>query len=318
MTIGGSKDESLEKGLSRRLESGMKLIAGLPEIMPEQAGGRVRLIYEDIQATLRVPFVNFIFRVLANYPDFITTAWTNFAPFLRTLALERAADRLRSSALLEPVPNSADVHWSAVGELERIRPFTDTIHYVLPKLLLVATAFDEGLRERDAPRGNMEIPAAGIPYGVAAGATRISMVDPAAMEGELPSLFRDIKEKHQHPGVASYYRSLGHWPKFLEAVWTRVEPLVGSPAYKERKEALVESATRIISDLPWPSLLWVRAFNTLNLSWDDTEEVGAVLSVFRLRLIPDLLLDVSVIKAMLDGPGVARASPFSAAAKPVA
>jgi hypothetical protein len=43
----------------------------------------------------------------------------------------------------------------------------------------------------------------------------------------------------------------------------------------------------------------------------DTEEIRAICALFRFRLIPDLLIDVSLIKAMLDGPEAARVSRFS-------
>ncbi|WP_168210488.1 hypothetical protein [Persicimonas caeni] len=48
---------------------GMALLGELPEVQAEDAPGRVAEIYDDIRATLRVPFVNFIFRALANFPD---------------------------------------------------------------------------------------------------------------------------------------------------------------------------------------------------------------------------------------------------------
>src|SRR5918995_1680314 len=127
------------------LELGMELVSRLPEIMPDQADDRIRPIYEDVKNTFRVPVVNFFFRVLANYPSHLISAWNNFSPCLRTIKLERAADQLRSAALLEPAPNSSGLAWPPAADLSRIRSFTDTIHYLLPKLLLVATAFHEGL-----------------------------------------------------------------------------------------------------------------------------------------------------------------------------
>lgn len=43
------------------------------------------------------------------------------------------------------------------------------------------------------------------------------------------------------------------------------------------------------------------------------EEIHTILALFRFKLIPDLLLDVALIEAMLDGPEAARRSRFSAA-----
>ena len=45
------------------------MIPALGEVVFEEADEGVRQVYESVQARLRVPFVNFIFRVLANYPE---------------------------------------------------------------------------------------------------------------------------------------------------------------------------------------------------------------------------------------------------------
>jgi hypothetical protein len=102
---------------------------------------------------------------------------------LLTTRFEEAADALRARALVEPFPDAADVDWAALGDLDRIRGFTDTIHYVLPKLLLVASAFDEGLGgESDAADGSPEV---GIQPGVAEGTTSLQMVTTEETTGRL-------------------------------------------------------------------------------------------------------------------------------------
>jgi hypothetical protein len=287
----------------------MELVSRLPEIMPAQADDRIRLIYDDIKNTFRVPIVNFFFRVLANYPPYAVSAWNGFSPYLRTVKLEQAADDLRSAALLQPVPNSAGLQLPNVADVSRIRAFTDTIHYLLPKLLLVATAFHEGFTmnlqttDADAAACVQE-----IPPGVAQGTVTIPMVNPAETEGTLRWTFEDIKEQHGHPGVATYYRSLGHWPVFLLGLWERVKLLVASPKYEQRREILLGQALRALEDC-CPS--WKNFSINGSLSSRELEEIRAICAVFRYRLIPDVLLDVSLIRAMLDGPEVARSSRFS-------
>src|SRR5947209_14248478 len=70
----------VEATRSGDLDRGMDLLARLPEVMPEEAGPYVRLIYEDIRNTLRVPFVNTIFRVLANYPTYCRSSGASSVP----------------------------------------------------------------------------------------------------------------------------------------------------------------------------------------------------------------------------------------------
>lgn len=120
--------------------------------------------------------------------------------------------------MLEPAPSSRR-EWSEVEDLDRLRAFNATIHYVLPKLLLVTTAFEMSAFKGPAQNGS---PARGggageIPLGVADGTTRAEMVGPDKAAGVVATLFARIKERHDHPLVSSYYRALGNWPDFLEA-----------------------------------------------------------------------------------------------------
>lgn len=280
---------------------GMELAVERPEVMPDDADERIRPVYEDIQRTLRVPFVNLIFRTLANDPDYLVPAWNQLAPVLRTRAFETLADRLRAAALLEPIPDTADVQWGELGELDRVRAFNDSIHYVLPKLLLIATVWD------DEAFGGGEGDRSEIPLGVAEGTAKVQMVSPSDATGRIRDLFQRETERHGHPLVSSYYRGLANWPDLLEAVWSRIEPIVESAAYRERRDALVRQAGTAIRSLPISGRIEGAA---------RTDEVSALLAAFRRNFIPGMLIDAVLIKAMLDGPDAAKTSRFSAAAPP--
>jgi hypothetical protein len=295
------------------IERGLALVPHLPEIMPDEAGGQLGRLYDDTRQTLRIPFVNFIFRVLANYQDYLLPEWDRLQPWAGTLRFEVAADALRSAALLNPAPVLAGADWPALGDLDRIRPFTDSIHYALPKLLLLVTAIDEGLDEQPRQGGltlAMNFGRDGaLPRGVASGSLAIPMVSPEDADPALLEVFDRIKRRHGHPGVATYYRSLGHWPAFLQATWERIEPLVGSPAYEAQRQILIEQALTASSTLPVRHRLVVPGSETRGLH----DDLRAVLAIFRFRVIPDLLLDVTLVRAMVDGPGTAGHSRFSAA-----
>ena len=288
---------------------GMQLAARLPDIMPGQASKRIEAIYEEIQETLRVPIVNLIFRSLANYPDYLEGAWQRLRPALGTRSFERAADRLRAEALLEPVPDASGVRWEETGEIDRIRAFNDTIHYVLPKLLLIATALHETEFE-PAPDGSAAEPLADpsrIPAGAAEGTTKVEMVESEKADERVRTLFESVRERHQHPLVSSYYRGLGNWPDFLDAAWERVRPLVGSDAYEARKGMLIDFARGAVRNLP------IAGTAATELHEAQRDEVRALLAAFRSKFIPEMLLDVALIKALIDGPASARASRFSVA-----
>ncbi len=296
--------EQLGRNRAEDVERGLDLIPRLGEVMPDEADEEINDIYEGVKVHLRVPFVNFIFRVLANYPPYLSFAWRKIEPHLLTPRFEEQADTLRARALVEPVPEGAD--WASLGDLGQIRGFTDSIHYVLPKLLLVVSAFDEGLGGERGDRDSQ--PEAGVQPGVAEGTTSLQMVTPGEATGRVEEIFQEIRERHGHPDAASYYRGIARWPEFLDAAWERVSPLIGTDSYEERKRELLEETRSTVLKLPLPAR--DEAVDR-GLEEEQIEEIRAILAVFRFRVISDTFLDVSLIKAMLDGPEAARSSRFS-------
>lgn len=296
--------EHFGRNRAEDVERGLYLIQQLGEVMPDEADEEINGIYEGVKTHLRVPFVNFVFRVLANYPPYLSFAWTKIEPHLLTPRFEEQADALRARALVEPVPEGAD--WSSLGDLGQIRGFTDTIHYVLPKLLLVVSAFDEGLGGERGDRDSQ--PEASVRSGVAEGTTSLQMVMSGEATGRTAEIFQEIRECHGHPDAASYYRGIAQWPEFLDAAWEMIRPLIDTPPYEERKSALLEEARSAVLELPLPCR--DEAIER-GLEEEQIEEVRAILAVFRFRVISDMFLDVSLIKAMLDGPEAVRSSRFS-------
>lgn len=296
--------------LKEEIERGMQLAASKPDIMPDQASKQISHLYEDIQRTLRVPLVNLIFRTLANYPDYFTYLWKELSPSFRLKAFEKEADALRGKAFIDQVQDSSGVDWESLAGTDRLRAFNDTIYYVLPKLLLVTTAFYEaGFGNKLAEEGisSKEQDSSEIPLGVAEGTGKVQMVDPEKASAQVRELFSSIKEKHGHPLVSSYYRGIANWPDFLEEAWSRIQPLVGSPAYEERKQELIRQALSGIRNLPKPEM------EKPAMDAEQSNEIRSILTAFQHKFIPEMLLDVALIKALLDGPEATTSSRFSAA-----
>jgi hypothetical protein len=203
---------------------------------------------------------------------------------------------------LEPLPPALELDVDSLAEAARLRAFNDTIHYVLPKLLLVASALAEGSAR--VP-GRSADPGAGgpnLPPGIAEGTAKVEMVAPEEAGERLGELFDSIKQRHGHPLVSSYFRGLGNWPDFLGAAWDRLSPYVGSADYEARKRALTDEATGYAHR--WPTV-------SAQVSEADLEQIGAIVSAFRLKFIPEMLLDATLIKALVDGREQALSSRFS-------
>lgn len=289
------------------IEEGMQLVAHLPDIMPQQASAQIKPIYHDIQQVLRVPFVNLIFRTLANYSDYLESSWREIRPLARSQAFERYADELRHHASLAPAPEQSDIAERQLADMEQLRAFNDTIHYVLPKLLLIVTALAKisptpGKRKTASLDKNMDI--SPLPQGVAKGAEKVEMIDPEAADDRIKRLFSDIKQRHGHPLISSYYRGLANWPDVLESVWSKIAPYVGSPDYECRREALVSDAENHLRNCPPLSI---------KVNPAQAADIAIILCAFRKKFIPEMLLDAALIKSVVDGSEKAGISRFSVA-----
>ena len=66
----------------------------LPEVAEADAAGEVAAVYEEIRATLGIPFVGLIYRNLAVEPGRLASAWGQLQPFFADPATWRVAARL--------------------------------------------------------------------------------------------------------------------------------------------------------------------------------------------------------------------------------
>lgn len=289
-----------------KIEQGMQLAAHLPDIMPQQADARMKPIYDDIQQCLRVPFVNLIFRTLANYPDYLEPAWKEIRPLVSSHAFEKFSDELRVHALLPHPPEPSGTQAKEQPDMERLRTFNDTIHYVLPKLLLVATALAKNAPERrDAkPASTAGMDLSPLPSGITEGTGKVEMVSPEKANERMQRLFEEIKQRHGHPLVSSYFRGLANWPDTLESIWRTIEPYIGSDEYEARKQSLIGMAEQHLRE--WPPLL-------VKIDPAHAADIAAILSAFQRKFIPEMLLDAVLIKGAIDGIQGAGTSRFSAA-----
>jgi hypothetical protein len=289
-----------------KVENGMRIVARLPDIMPQQADARMKPIYEDIQQVLRVPFVNLIFRTLANYPEYLEPAWHELRPLASSREFETFADELRSRALLPHSPDPSSAPANEPPDMERLRTFNDTIHYVLPKLLLIATALAKTSSEPAGgkPASTATLDLSPLSTGIAEGTGKVEMIDPEKADVRMQRLFEKIKQRHGHPLVSSYYRGLANWPDMLESAWRNIASYVGSPEYEARKQSLISDAESQLRD--WPPL-------SVTIDPAHSADIDAILFAFQRKFIPEMLLDVVLIKSTLDGRKAADISRFSLA-----
>ncbi len=276
------------------------------EVREDDAPASVRAVCEEIRAVLRVPFVDQFWRVLANEPDYLEAAWRWLAPWLGSMQAERAAESLRGAAVIElaiglPAHKAfrGDLTRNEVGadDRERISNFNMAAHYVLPKLLLAAFA----LQATSAASARAGEPPVALPRGVAEGMPRVEPIDPDQAFGEIPGLFTEIRAAHGYQPIADYYRTIARAGDFLRLAWNPLRPIVGDPEFVQRCQVVIEQArasaasvSRAAGDPPAAS-----------------EETRAALAFCSTRLLPETLVEVTIIKGLTDGPDGAALNRYS-------
>lgn len=256
-------------------------LPGKPELTPEAAQ-----VIKEVPGYLGVPFVSPIFQALANYPDYLVPAWNRFKPVIGSPEFQQAAAGLGVPAGLLPAPEESLL----TGDTDIAR-YTITFHRLLPELLLLASCWYRGLTVGADPAlaldGDTLPPTDPGPRGVSPEA--VNLVPDGTPPGDaLARVYEEIRALNEHPRVLSYYRAIGSVPGLMPQVWKRLEPIARGAEYAAAREQVLADAAAAAARLPVPVIDTAHA-----------DDVAAILALFRLCLIPSLLLDTAVVLALL-------------------
>lgn len=114
------------------------------------ADAPTRAVYEDIKATLKLPFVNTDYRALARWPSYFALAWDDIKGVVGTEAHEAEAKAVHDHALdiARQMPNpaglaSADLLAAAEQDAsaEEIREVANLFFYLIPGLVVNVAYF---------------------------------------------------------------------------------------------------------------------------------------------------------------------------------
>ncbi|HEY7294855.1 MAG TPA: hypothetical protein VH916_07420 [Dehalococcoidia bacterium] len=283
-----------------------------PEVREEDAPTSVRALYQEMREVLRVPFVDQLWRVLANEPDYLAAAWRWLAPWLGGMEAERLADGLRHAAVIElaiglPAHKAfrGDMTRNEIGadDRERISNFTMAAHYVLPKLLLAATALTNRAGGSAAQSDRSIQREEPLPRGVAEGMPRVEPIDPDEAFGEIPGLFAAIRAAHGYQPIADYYRTIARAGDFLRIAWNPLRPIVGDPEYTKQCRSVLDAAGAAAISL----------VHGVGRAPEAPAALRTALDFYATRLLPETLVEVTIIKGLTDGPDGAAENRYSLA-----
>lgn len=270
---------------------------GVPEIYEYETSGHLAYLYKDIKFILKVPIVNFMFRTLAFYEKFLTTAWGQVRPSMLTTEMEKAADKLRYPDIVLDAPN---VEWTEKYDsatIERIRRVVFTFNYVNPKLLLIATAWKESLSNR--PIQGQETFGEFISPGIIQGLPNIHLVKINQTTPPVHDLLLDIIHTHHAYDSASDYRALANYPTFLGESWSHLKHYVGSTEYTLLGADLKTKANKMVHDeMPFP----VTIDTDFLYHYYDPREIAGIMGIVSMfqSLLPSLIIEGEFFRRMIE------------------
>jgi hypothetical protein len=278
------------------------------------ATGETARIYHDIRQTLRVSGVNLNFRTWAGFGRFFPLLWDVMREIAASRAFEAAADDVRAEAVrrafeLPPI-DAADYVVLGDSQQFHIKAALELYHYINPKLL-VFTAIVATALERPSAGTIVPVPDGRVPRGVPAAMFPMEMVDERPTDRNIQSLFDDIKKTMQLTSINSDYRTLAMWPRYVEAAWRRLKPLVRSPSYIEAASAIRSAAAAHAGELVQHVAL------DRTRAADAGEDVDAIIeTTTRFEwLLPPLILNIAMISRDWWPADRLQASPFPLGAR---
>jgi hypothetical protein len=268
---------------------------GVPETFEYEAQGKLRGVYCDIQYVLKVPIVNFIFRTLSLYDQFLVLGWKQVRPNMLTLNMEKAAEELRYPAIPWEIPTIRWQQYYSEQTINTIRMVVFTFNYVNTKLLLIASAWAESLSHR-AIQGKQPLEGY-IHPGIIPGLPKIDLVHICDAPIPLQHLLLDIAKQHHTYDVASDFRALANYPEFLSMSWKHLKDFLGTDEYKLISSNLKSKSVTLAQDMPFPITINRRMLE-FYYSERDIAGIMGVISMYH-SVLPGLIIDGEYLRRII-------------------
>lgn len=275
-----------------------------PEVW-EPADTALEGIFQQLPHLVGAPGVHLLWRRLAKYPLFLATIWPAVRASLQSIEIEECAQRLRASAFIVEAVGMPS-HKAFRGDLVRaeidadfrakIENFNDLSHAGISRQLVLAVALTSA--GTGAP-----VDEAGPAETTASRLSDDAVYVPPLRQGEAAGKAEEILERigreHGLPFLDDYYRSLGRIPDFLSAAWNAIRPIVGDALYLDRAAELVRLADETAASLPAGAAV---SAGMRKLAAEEARSIREMLGVFARQVLPQTLIDVTLIKALTSGP----------------
>ncbi|UPV73050.1 halocarboxylic acid dehydrogenase DehI family protein [Halorussus limi] len=291
------------------------------QLYESDATGRQRGVYDDIQATLRAPVVNWIFRTLmANDPDFTRYLWGQVKPTFETRAFGRYSVAYRDEVLSAVKAEAEDEHDSDGSELpayrradldlrpaefRELRGQVATFDVVAPRLAALFEVVDRSLQDESV--GSAEVDDAGATQPLPSWLDRDRGVSPTMVDAppdELGDTVERIRTFHGlDDNLPSIYRCLAQWPPYLRTAWDDLEPTLESAAFDRACERADEETDAFVDSIPYAPRLSPDDLRSWGVDDEAVSELRELFETFNRGPIGTVLPALHMYAAMLNVEG---------------
>jgi hypothetical protein len=229
-----------------------------PAVAESAATGEIADLFADIRTVVGVRVVNLVWRHLATFDGALPWAWSAVKPLYLAGIPDEAARRFRETMLLPKLASLTGAQPAGLDAVLASYDHSNTINlFALGALLakLRGKVAEEGV----APRGP-RLPAPDVPLP-----ELLSQKDVGPQTWARVVRLNLVADRRDPLILASMYRHLAHWPRFLEQLETSLAPVQADrtliravDANKETAAATCRVIAREISAAPPASVLALR------------------------------------------------------------
>lgn len=281
----------------------------LLEITEEQADGKIREIFSDIQSVIRSTRVGFLYRSLAVHETIFIRFWEKIRDNLISQYFERCAQNVRMR-MIPPMPEDVpdfeeellDIEYNDEKILSICR-ILDMYNYLGPKDLIFAIALKASLNGMSiggtSPGSEYDLKT--LPSGPHKDMPRPVLIEPKNISDNFLDFVLGEDRKKAIPDV---WRALSGYPEFLELIGPFFLDQKSQEGYKITIGLSKGAAAAAAQELPYEFVL-----NTIEFNKDEILVLDKKLDYF-IQTISETNVMIHLLRASILGESRVRRDPF--------
>ena len=279
------------------------------EVTEEQADGRIREIFSDVQSVIRSTQVGSLYRSLAVHENIFVQFWEKVRNNLTSQYFERCAQNVRMR-MIPPMPEDVpDFEEELLDEeyddekILSISRILDMYNYLGPKDLIFAIALKASLNGigigGTSPGSEYDLEV--IPLGPPVEMPLPVLIDPKNLSDDF--LNGVLAEKNEKV-IPDVWRALSNFPEFLKLISSFVLEQKSQKGFEITVDLSKGAAAAAAQEFPYEFVL-----ETQELSKDEILVLDQKLDCF-IQVIPQTNVMIHLLRASLLGESRVRRDPF--------